>query len=185
MNKKTVKIGFDFDKVFVDYPPFIPERLINKLYKKNSTDLSYRIPGKIEQKIREFSHLPLFRPPIKGNVKALGIIANNANLEIYLISSRFNFLEKRTEDWLSKYKIRSYFKKLYFNFNNEQPHIFKNKLINQLGIKIYVDDDLDILKYLLKKNPSLNLYWITKNQKIKLPKNIHAIKTLKELNDIG
>lgn len=186
MKKKrpVIKIGFDFDKVFVDYPPFIPERLINKLYKKSSNNLSYRIPGKLEQKIRKLSHFPLFRPPIKANVKALEHIAVNSDLEIYLVSSRFNFLKKRTEDWLSRHKIKSHFKKLYFNFKDEQPHIFKSKIIEDLGIKIYVDDDLDLLKYLLKKNRSLKLYWVTKSKKGGQPKNIHPIKTLNELNDV-
>src|SRR3989344_2771214 len=61
-----MKIGFDFDKVFIDYPPFFPPSLINRIYKKQGGKaLQYRIPKKPEQLIRITTHFSLFRPVIK------------------------------------------------------------------------------------------------------------------------
>lgn len=174
-----MRIGFDFDKVFVDYPPFVPEKLINWLYKKHNHKLSYRIPGKLEQKIRILSHYSLLRPPIKESLRYLPELAKNNNLEIYLISSRFGFLKEKTKNWLKKYKIEKYFKGIFFNFNNKQPHLFKSQKIKELEIEKYVDDDLDLLYYLSKENTKIKFYWINKSRKKDLPENIIQIDNLK------
>ena len=93
---KKQKIGFDFDKVFVDYPPFVPTTIIDLLYKKKNGHLTYRYPGSFEKQIRILSHHHLLRSPIKINIKALAQIAKNEDVETYVISSRFSFLKKRT-----------------------------------------------------------------------------------------
>ncbi|NCO88386.1 hypothetical protein GW881_00520, partial [Candidatus Roizmanbacteria bacterium] len=38
------------------------------------------------------------------------------------------------------------------NSKNEQPHIFKEKMIKKLNLDIYVEDNWDIVNYLEKKN---------------------------------
>ena len=144
-----MKIGFDFDKVFVDYPPLIPDFLIDYLYKnhKNTNEI-YRIPNKIEQKIRVFSHYPMFRHPLKDNISVLKSLSKKKGNEIYLVSSRFSFLRKRTEAWFDIYHFDKYFSGVYFNYEDMQPHLFKYQMIKNLKLDYYIDDDLDLLKYL-------------------------------------
>src|SRR3989344_7472943 len=156
-----MKIGFDFDKVFVDYPPFVPDFLIDYLYKnhKNSKEI-YRFPNALEQKIRIFSHFPVFRHPIKKNVDVLKILSNKKGNEIFLISSRYSFLKKRTEKWLELFGLKRYFKGIYFNYNDEQPHIFKHKKIDDLKLDYYIDDDIDLLSYLENKGIKTKLFWL-------------------------
>ncbi|MEN9407220.1 MAG: hypothetical protein RLZZ455_436, partial [Candidatus Parcubacteria bacterium] len=61
-----MNIGFDLDKVLVNYPPLIPDGLIDRLYKKKiKGELVYRFPSKPEQRIRKISHLSFLRPKIK------------------------------------------------------------------------------------------------------------------------
>lgn len=176
-----LKIAFDFDRVFVNYPPFIPSTLIEYLYKRRNHKLSYRIPGKIEQQIRILSHISFFRPPIKDNILTLVKIFNEDEFLIYLISSRFSFLRKRTEEWNRNHKISKYFEKMYFNFDDEQPHLFKDKIIKKEKINIFIDDDLDLLFYLAGQNPNVNFYWLSKSStRKKLSRNITHIKTLGE-----
>lgn len=188
-----MNIGFDFDKVFVSYPPIIPDKLIDFIYKgqlalipKKDADkinLKYRIPGRIEKQIRIISHNYIFRPPLVNNIKALRLISKKTNHQTYLVSSRFGFLKNKTYIWLDKNKMKNYFHEIYFNFDNIQPHIFKEKVIRKNKITHYVDDDLDLLVYLSKKNPDLNLFWLTKNKKTNyknLPLNIKMIKSIKE-----
>ena len=182
MNK--TKIAFDFDRVFVDYPPLIPGFVIDFLYKKINHNLSYRIPGFFEQKIRMMSHTPFLRHPISENVSQLSEIAKENKFDIYLISSRFSFLKNRTEAWVKKYNISHFFKKMYFNFDDEQPHIFKDKILKQLKIEKFVDDDLDLLVYLAENNPQVSFFWLSNYPPYKpLTKNIKQIKTLKELSE--
>jgi hypothetical protein len=158
------KIGFDFDKVFVEYPPFVPDGIIERLYKKKSEKLVYRMPGLWEQKIRILSHHTLLRPPIKSHLQVLSQLKKENTYELYLISSRFSFLKSQTEHWLAKYHIHSFFKEVFFNFEDKQPHEFKNKIIKKLGITDYIDDDLDSLLYLSQKNPSVSFYWLHYNK---------------------
>lgn len=185
-------LGFDFDKVFVDYPPFIPYSVIDFLYKGTSVfkrkntkkvTIHYRIPGEIEKKVRIISHFPAFRAPIKKNIAALKKISNLKAGQIYLVSSRFSFLKKRTDVVLDKYKLNNYFDGIYFNYKNKQPHIFKEETIRKLKIDTYVDDDLDLALYLSSKIPSLKIFWITeeKANNLNLPPNIIPINSLNSL----
>lgn len=177
---KKTKIAFDFDKVFVNYPPFVPSALINYLYKKRNHNLSYRIPGKLEQKIRVLSHSSFLRLPIKKNIEVLSNMFTKDNLEIFLISSRFSFLREKTNDWNRRNNMAQYFKKMFFNFNDEQPHLFKDRIIKQENIQKFVDDDLDLLLFLAKNNPRVKFYWIGPSKTETLPPNIAHIRDLKE-----
>ena len=94
-----MKIGFDLDKVFIDTPPFIPNAVITRLYvKKVQAGIpEYRIPSRREQFIRRVSHHPIFRPAIKKNMNFLHELAKKDH-HLYLISSRYGFLRKATEN---------------------------------------------------------------------------------------
>ncbi|HRN95964.1 MAG TPA: hypothetical protein PLD54_00790 [Candidatus Levybacteria bacterium] len=180
------RIGFDFDKVFVHYPPLIPDSVINWLYKKKSKTLKYRMPGQLEQKIRILSHFPLFRHPVEHNIFTLKKLSKK-NYPLFLISGRLGFLDKRTAHWMKKFPIEKYFQEIHFNFKNEQSHLFKNKLIQSLKITHYIDDDLDLLLYLAKHNPSVKFYWLDtgKISKRDIPfENIKKVQTISEIPNI-
>ncbi len=184
-------VGFDFDKVFIDYPPFIPYFLIDFLYKgrsvfkKSSKNFAphYRIPGPIEQKIRVVSHHPIFRHQISENVELLKEISSDKKIKKYLVSSRFYFLKKRTDDILKKYQLKKYFDGIYFNYDNKQPHLFKEDTIRKLKIDTYIDDDVQLSVFLAQRNPKLTIFWVNDGRKtdIKLPKNVIPINNLQEL----
>jgi len=182
---KITKIGFDFDKVFVDYPPFIPTTIIEFLYKRKNGKLSYRIPGEVEKKIRVLSHHHLLRPPITRNIAAMNEIAKNKNIETYIISSRFSFLKKRTEQWCKRNNIRNLFKRMYFNFEDKQPHVFKEQILRKERIDKFIDDDLDLLEYLASRNPEIEFFWINETSRLKkLPSNIKRVKNLEEFSQM-
>lgn len=187
-----MKIGFDFDKVFINYPPFVPYFVIDFLYKGRSVFrkktsknalLHYRIPGRYEQQIRILSHHPILRNLIDENYKILKEVSKNKKNKTYLVSSRFSFLKNRTENILKKYSLEKYFDGIYFNFENTQPHLFKEKTIKKLGIDIYIDDDIQLAYYLSAKMPKLLIFWIHdgRNSEKNLPKNIIPIRDLREL----
>jgi hypothetical protein len=177
-----MNIGFDLDKVFIDYPPFIPSWIIDRIYKeKENGVLLYRIPGKIEQKIRQISHSPLLRHPIKKNLQALHAIAGTKKYNMFLISSRFGFLKKQTAYIIKQYKLDTIFKQLHFNFNNEQPHIFKNRIIKNLHIDRYIDDDLSLLKFLAIENKKTLFFWLNNTLEKKISENLFAVKKIESL----
>jgi len=177
-----MKIGFDLDKVFVDYPPLIPDRLIDKLYKKKSNGvLLYRMPSRPEQFIRQLSHLPILRPPIKTNINFLCSLPKDKH-ELYLISSRFGFLEKQTLSLMTRLGLDSVFTRMYFNFENKQPHLFKDEVLRQLKLDLYIDDDLALLKYVAQRNNATKFYWFHQGPfTLTLPKNVMKINKLSEI----
>lgn len=177
-----MNIGFDFDKIFVDYPPFIPDKLIDSLYKEKSNGvLSYRIPSKPEQFLRLLTHYSILRPPIWENIRFVKNHSDKKSDKLYLISSRFSFLKGRTESLLIQYGLANVFEGMFFNFDNKQPHMFKEEMLQKLAIDRYVDDDLSLLKFLARRNENILFYWFNDKEAKSLDSNLFAIS---ELSDI-
>ena len=177
-----MNIGFDLDKIFIDYPFFVPDFIIDKLYKKKAKGkLIYRIPGKPEQMLRLLIHQPIFRQPIKENLEFIKKLTAENTHNHYLISGRFGFLKNRTDKLVKKYGFDKLFKELYFNFENVQTHLFKNSVIQKLKINRYVDDDLPLLTFLAKENPKTKFFWLNKKLRSRVSKNLFAITHLSEI----
>src|SRR6266581_3070211 len=174
-----MNIGFDLDKVLISYPPFVPSRLVNRLYKSNNDKaLTYRIPAYPEQLFRKATHLPFLRRPIVENLALLRRIPKEGNT-FYLISSRYKFLEPETNRIIKRYRLDNIFDGLYFNFENKQPHLFKNEVIKKLKLDRYVDDDLSLLTFVAKHNGKTKFFWLNEENKYgELENNIFAIPKL-------
>jgi hypothetical protein len=177
-----MNIGFDLDNVFIDTPPFFSKELIERLYKKRDNRiLEYRIPSYPERMIRKASHLPFLRPPIKSNLDFLRSIAKDGN-RLYLISSRFKFLEKETSRIIKRYELDKTFEKMYFNYENKQPHIFKDEIIKHLDLDIYVDDDASLLRFVSGHNNRTKFFLLHPWRKYpKTDGNIISIAKLPEI----
>lgn len=177
-----MNIGFDLDKVFIEYPFFIPDFIIDNTYKKKVYGkLIYRIPSKPEIILRSLLHFQIFRQPIKENIAFAQRLTKKNGDKHYLISGRFGFLRKKTDAIIKKYGIDKIFDKLYFNFDNNQPHIFKNEIIRRLQINRYIDDDLGMLEFLADNNPNVKFFWLNKKINKKLSKNLFAINKIQQI----
>ena len=161
MGKEKIKIGFDLDGVIIGKPPFMPKYLMERLVRKKDHGLAYRYPeSKFERRIRWLSHLPLFRPPINKNIKLIHELYKSKNYELYVVSSRYSFLEGRTKEWFKFYRLRGLFKEIHINLKDEQPHIYKEKMIKKLKLNVFIDDDVLLLKYLKSKLKTTDLLYI-------------------------
>lgn len=177
-----MKIGFDLDRIFINTPPVIPRTIIEHLYRdRGNSNPHYRIPGLLEQKIRQLSHLPIFRQSISDNLQFLNELSKNKYYTLFLISSRFGFLKKQTETLARKYNFYAIFKKIYFNFDNKQPHVFKNETLNGLNLDRYVDDDLSLLKFLDKHQQNTKFFWLNSKHSGKVQGNIRGVKDIREI----
>lgn len=161
---KTIKVGLDMDGVLVDKPPFVPKSLLEWLVRAHQKKgLAYRFPASaIEKRIRIFSHHPLFRPPIKGNLEFIKDIVKENKYQIYLITSRYSFLKNRTRQWLKFNKVDQLFTGIHLNLKNQQPHLFKAKKIKELKINFFIDDDLPLAEYLTKNFPEVKIFCFSK-----------------------
>lgn len=177
-----MNIGFDLDKIFINFPPLVPSKIIDLFYKgKPNGSLKYRIPSRLEQIVRIFSHYPFFRPPITENMEYVKNLALANKNKYYLISSRFSFLEKKTSALIKSYNLDKIFNAMYFNYENNQPHEFKDEVIKKLNLDMYVDDDLQLLEYLTHNNPKIKFFWLNKKISKPLQKNLFAIKNISEM----
>lgn len=177
-----MRIGFDLDKVLIDYPPIIPSVLIDRLYKeKGDGILLYRIPSRPEQFIRLLTHYSLFRQPIIKNIRFVKNLPRNNQDKYFLISSRFGFLKNRTEEIIKKYQVDKLFNGMFFNFGNQQPHLFKDEVVKKLKLDRYVDDDLPLLKFLSQNSPQIKFFWLNKKINQLLEKNLWAITHLSKI----
>lgn len=147
-------MGFDLDGVLVEGPPFVPSWLLELLYRgAKEKKLHYRIPGsKIEIWIRQLSHNSFFRPPILKNIEILKQMKEH---ELFLVTSRYSFLQEHTHALLKLYGIDHLFKEIVLNSKDEQPHIFKLKTLERLNLDIFIDDDEDLLTFLKEKLPNV------------------------------
>ncbi|MBI2039966.1 hypothetical protein HYT18_02750 [Candidatus Microgenomates bacterium] len=177
-----MNIGFDLDKIFIDYPPFIPGALIDYLYKDKSNGiLRYRLPSKGEQLIRLLTHISFLRPPIMTNMAMIQREESKNGNKFYLISSRFSFLKQQTEKIIEKYGFDKIFDDMFFNFADQQPHLFKSEVVRQLKLDRYIDDDLPLLLFLSKQNKKVVFYWLNNKEKKKIKDNLFAITQLSDI----
>ncbi|OGH33524.1 MAG: hypothetical protein A3J69_01235 [Candidatus Levybacteria bacterium RIFCSPHIGHO2_02_FULL_42_12] len=176
-----MNIGFDLDGVFIDKPPFIPKWGIELLYRERSKSLSYRFPGKPEQLLRKLSHKRMFRPLIKKNIDVIINPKRQNKHAFFLISARFSFLQKETENLLSSHRLKELFDATWFNVSNMQPHLFKENVIKKLTIHRYVDDDLELLMFLSNCYAHIKFFWLNKKKKKVLAKNLFAIQNLSDV----
>jgi len=151
--EKKIKIAFDLDGVIIDKPPLIPKKLLEKLFrgsKKNG--LHYRFPkSKREQTLRKISHYYLLRPPISKNIDFIKKLSRDKRYDLYIISARYSFLKKQTDNWIAKRGLNKIFKKICLNSKDEQPHLFKEKVLTAIKPAIYIDDDNLLADYLVNK----------------------------------
>lgn len=179
---KKIKIAFDLDGVIIDKPPLIPKSLLEKLFRgcKNNRKLYYRFPkSKFEIFIRKLSHYYLFRPPIKENIDFVKKLAKNEKYQLYIISGRYSFLRLETNNWLEKRGLKGIFEEVFLNDDNEQPHLFKEKMLGKLKINIFVDDDDILVDYLVSKNLETKFFCFSKS--LVNSSKVKVIESLKNL----
>jgi hypothetical protein len=153
-----MRIGFDLDRIFINYPPFVPSKLIDWLYRNHTDRLSYRIPHLLpEIWLRKLSHLPIFRPAMRDNVRFVQELGKDKKHQLFLISGRYSFLHDQSFGILKKYGLITPFEKIYLNDKNEQSHLFKSRIIKEEKIDLFIDDDADLINYLHQHCPGLQV----------------------------
>jgi len=82
----------------------------------------------------------------------------------YIVTARYDFLKDDFEKWLIRLEAHNHLVASYHNKNDEQPHLFKERMIEKLGIDIFVEDNWDIVQYLnarfAKKKNKPTVLWI-------------------------
>ncbi len=61
--------------------------------------------------------------------------------------------------WLDRNKLTGVFKSISVNESSEQPHLYKERIINKINPDIYIEDNLDIVLYLADRVKT-KVWWI-------------------------
>ena len=187
MANRLLSIGFDLDGVLLYNPARIVRPIIsfikNIFIKKKG--LSFYSPHTFWEKQlwRLFHKSSIFIAPGLDDIKKL---IRTKKIKAYIITARYSYLKNDLKKWLKKMKINQSFSGIYYNQKDEQPHLFKEKMIRKLKLDLYIEDNWDIVKYLESKVKSqkLKVFWIFNlldrniNYKYKFPSLKNVIKYL-------
>lgn len=158
MKKQILKIGFDLDGVLLYNPARIIRPImsfVKKYILKRDLNKFYYPKNKIEKLIWWFLHKSSLWPA-PGIDEILSLIKQK-KIQAYIVSARYELLESDFARWHKIIDPNKLFLGYFYNDKNDQPQIFKEKMIKKLKLDIFVEDNWDIVKHL---NSKLKVLWI-------------------------
>lgn len=160
MQSKTVKVGFDLDGVLLYNPIRIVRPVISfikRVVLKKKGLRFYYPKSSLEKQLWRFIHKSsIFIAPGTEQIRQL---VRDRKIKAYIITARYGFLGPELMEWAKYSGFDMLFSEIHFNKDNEQPHLFKERMIKKLKLDYFVEDNLDIVTYLAKKTPA-TILWI-------------------------
>jgi hypothetical protein len=187
--KKELKVGFDLDGVILYNPARIIRPIMHtiksSIFKKKK--VSFYVPKtKLEEFIWYLAHKSSFitAPGLDELKDAL----SENKFKAYIVTARFHSLRHDFLGWMKRINADQYFAGYFHNQEDEQPHIFKKKMIEKLNLDVFVDDNWDIVQYLKKEfaGTDKQIYWIynlfdkNKEHELKFPHLKQAVEHILE-----
>lgn len=157
---KVLRVGFDLDGVLLYNPARIVRPLVvyfKKIFLKKEINKFHLPKSKLQKFFWLFLHKSSFI--VAPGLSEIKKMIQDNKIEAYVISARYEFLKKDFNKWLKKIDCEKYFSGTFFNNDNQQPFIFKRKMINKLKLDLFVEDNWDIVKF-LTKNTKAKIFWI-------------------------
>jgi hypothetical protein len=180
MTKQKIKIGFDMDGVILENPSRVFRSLISRSKKAHlfpRKELEFFHPtSKLGKFLWLLVHKSSFR--LADGFTNLEKLASQGNLEIYIVSARFACLQSDTAKWRKIINRNNIFKAIYFNDHDEQPHFFKERMVRQLDLDYFVEDNWDVVNYLSSQQKKTQIWWLSNflDQTINYPHKFFAFK---------
>ena len=159
--KKPITIGIDFDGVLA-YNPFRVIRAPVTAIKRNilgEKKTHFYIPQTRPEKIlwtilHESSILPA------QGVELLKQLIEEKRVEAHLVTARYSFLQANLHSWLDNHELKEYFETITINTHDEQPHLYKSKIVTKEKFDYFIEDNLDIVKHFEKNKTQTSVLWI-------------------------
>jgi hypothetical protein len=185
--QRPLKVGFDLDGVLLYNPARIVRPLISTLKKKqvciHRQELEFYVPQKRWEEImwELFHKSSIFLAP---GFKLIGRLKQQNIITPYLITGRFGHLQADFQKWKAKMGADELFVQAVMNKDDQQPHLFKQRMINQFELDVFIEDNWDIVHYLDQtfnggnKQKQKSIYWISNfvDRKIEYPYKFFKLK---------
>lgn len=159
--KKKIIVGLDFDGV-VAYNPIRILRLpvaLAKQYFLGKTTTHFFVP---KTPFTKFIWAGIFESsvfPARGS-SMLAQLVREKKIEVHLVTARFSFMRDHLYRWLRVWRMGELFTSITTNDRDEQPHVFKARIVAEKKFDIYIEDNWDIVSHLNSKKLSTRVYWI-------------------------
>lgn len=186
MASKPLQVGFDLDGVLL-YNPTRIARPIIVLFKHafiKKREKKFTIPkSRLAKFVWKLAHYSSFMTA--GGLDELEQMVRAGKIEAHIVTARFDFLENDFKRKLQSLNKNGIFKTAHFNKRNEQPHLFKERMISELKLDAFIEDNYDIVHYLSKKHAT-KVLWIYNildrhiNHPYKFSNLRHAVERLKK-----
>lgn len=158
--RRPLRVGFDLDGVLLYNPVRIvrlPISIVKRLFFKKRHKKFIIPKGPVSKFLWRSAHwTSMFIAPGFDKIETL---VQSGKIEAYIITGRYNFLESDFKTWLKKLNRKNIFSGTYINKKNEQPHLFKERMIKDLKLDVFIEDNYDIVEHLVKKTRS-RIFWI-------------------------
>jgi hypothetical protein len=157
---KAIRVGIDFDGVLA-YNPFrvvrAPVTYVKRKILRQKTTRFYIPQTGVEKALWTILHeSSIF--PAKG-VHLLKELVREKKIDAHLVTARYSFLQKHLYEWLKRNTIEDVFSSITINTHDEQPHIYKEKVINQKKFDYFIEDNLDIVEHVASRTDT-SILWI-------------------------
>lgn len=160
-NSSKIRIGFDFDGVlFYNFTRNLRAYIyFVKRYLLGIKRTKFFIP-KTENKLVQRLVLALHKSSYKPNqgFNQFLKLLKNPKYEVYIITARMSFMQEDIHQLLKNYNLRG-IKQIIQNQKDEQPHLYKERVIKKLKLNYFCDDNWDIVKH-LSENTAAKIIWI-------------------------
>ena len=157
---KPIQVGIDFDGVLAYNPFRVIRAPITYVKKKvfNQKRTRFYIPQSDFEKmlwtvLHESSIFPARGVDLLKEKVAAG------EIEAHLVTARYSFLQKNLFAWLDQHELRDTFKTITINENDEQPHMYKARVVNEKGFDYFIEDNFDVVEHLRSKT-NTDVLWI-------------------------
>lgn len=165
MTNKKIKIGFDLDGVILYNPSRFFRSLISRSKKAHlfpRKELEFYHPNSpLEEFLWLLVHKSSFKLASGFNDFEKLVLDSKGQLEVYIVSARFSCLQNDTAKWKKVFNRNQIFKAVYFNDHDEQPHFFKKRMIEELRLDYFVEDNWDVASYLAKHQQKTQIWWLS------------------------
>ena len=151
MKRKKLRVGFDLDGVLLYNPARIVRPIISLMKKKkvliDREELEFYVPKPgVGQFFWELLHKSSVW--VAPGFEQIEQLKNQKLIEPYLITGRFGHLKQDYLKWKQKMRADQLFLNCYMNDRDEQPHLFKERMIKELKLDVFIEDNWDIVQYL-------------------------------------
>lgn len=157
---RKITVGLDFDGVLA-YNPFRVARAPIAMVKRHLlgvTKTQFFVP---RSRFERFFWVVMFESSVfpACGTGLLRTLVGEGHVEAHLVTGRFSFMKDSFHSWLTRHQFREVFTTIRMNEKNEQPHLFKQRMIEQGQFDYYIEDNLDIVRYLNGRTKT-KVFWI-------------------------